>query len=471
MSNIESEDRKRPAVSTGASPAAKKNRFGAGAGSKPEHLAESSYEARTMDVRCNDSVHRSIDCCPLMHTVMDTWPVQRLRDIKQLGTTYLVYPSGDHSRFEHSLGVAYLAQEMCKRLQSKYPAFGVTDKDVLCVTLAGLCHDLGHGPFSHLYEEFREEVNAELERDSAKRELYKKFPPVKPNWSHERSSLMMIDAVLRDLGLGIDLKEENLDEPLLQIENILAAESIRCFSGSLQADDAILTNRDWIFIKECVYGGPIPEVLEHFGKNERIGRTNPKVEWLYDIVSNRYNGIDVDKVDYFARDQQRTLNDNGKVDVSIINEARVALAACADSDCSRCREGTMHYQICYPKKCVTRIIDFFKTRGILHEFVYQHKTTCAASCMVIDILKMADPYYLIPTDDLEVSLPISRAFSNPGAFDHLRDSIIEDISRSSAPELQPAKELAIRFKRRILYSKFRCFAESSITDRDGRNSF
>ena len=101
-----------------------------------------------------------------------------------------------------------------------------------------------------------------------------------------------------------------------------------------------------------------------------------------------------------------------------------------------------------------RVIDFYRNRGKYHEFVYQHKTSVAAGYMVMDILKLADPYFPIPTEKPNVHLPISRAFSNPHSFEMLRDSIVDNIAFSVAPELKEARELARRYKRRELYSKF-----------------
>lgn len=89
-------------------------------------------------IRYNDEIHLSIDICPLMKRIMDTWPVQRLHDLKQLGTAYMVYACATHTRFEHSIGVAHLARELGQRLRLRHPSFGVTNKDILCVTLAGL---------------------------------------------------------------------------------------------------------------------------------------------------------------------------------------------------------------------------------------------------------------------------------------------------------------------------------------------
>lgn len=142
---------------------------------------------------------------------------------------------------------------------------------------------------------------------------------------------MLVDAVLEELGVAIDMN--HLDEPLRQIANITSAKSIRCYWDECDDDDdekrnrEILTSRDWIFIKECIFGGPIQEVVERFGKKERIGRLDPRLEWLYDIVSNRHNGIDVDKVDYFARDARHTLNEAGMLDISISRQICIMMMA------------------------------------------------------------------------------------------------------------------------------------------------
>ncbi|MFA4875869.1 MAG: HD domain-containing protein [Methanoregula sp.] len=77
--------------------------------------------------------------------LLDTPPLQRLRRIKQLANAHLVYPSAMHTRFEHSLGVMHIAGRMAEQLQ-----FG--DDDVRAVRYAGLLHDVGHGPFSHVFE-------------------------------------------------------------------------------------------------------------------------------------------------------------------------------------------------------------------------------------------------------------------------------------------------------------------------------
>ena len=82
---------------------------------------------------------------------------QRLKDIKQLGLVYKVFPSVTHSRFEHSIGVAYLCKLAITKLKEEYEF--ITNKLVILVTLAGLLHDVGHGPQSHLFDQILEKKN------------------------------------------------------------------------------------------------------------------------------------------------------------------------------------------------------------------------------------------------------------------------------------------------------------------------
>lgn len=75
---------------------------------------------------------------------------QRLRRIKQLGMTNLVYPGALHTRFHHAIGATWLMVEAVKVLQSK--GITITKEEEQAVTIAILLHDIGHGPFSHALE-------------------------------------------------------------------------------------------------------------------------------------------------------------------------------------------------------------------------------------------------------------------------------------------------------------------------------
>ena len=84
--------------------------------------------------------------------LLGTPVVQRLRRIKQLGNTHLVYPSACHSRFEHTLGVLHIANRMAEKLR-------LNETDIEIIRYAALLHDIGHGPLSHNFETVLENIN------------------------------------------------------------------------------------------------------------------------------------------------------------------------------------------------------------------------------------------------------------------------------------------------------------------------
>jgi len=86
--------------------------------------------------------------------IIDTPIFQRLRRIRQLSGAHLIYPGAQHTRFEHSLGVMHIASMAGQVLAEKGV---VSSDDIQNLRLAGLLHDIGHGPFSHLFEEIFEE--------------------------------------------------------------------------------------------------------------------------------------------------------------------------------------------------------------------------------------------------------------------------------------------------------------------------
>ena len=86
--------------------------------------------------------------------IIDTPIFQRLRRIRQLSGAHLIYPGAQHTRFEHSLGVMHIASMAGQALAEKGV---VSSDDIQNLRLAGLLHDIGHGPFSHLFEEIFEE--------------------------------------------------------------------------------------------------------------------------------------------------------------------------------------------------------------------------------------------------------------------------------------------------------------------------
>lgn len=86
----------------------------------------------------------------VVQDIIDHPYFQRLRRIKQLGLSHLVYPGGLHNRFHHALGAMHLMSEAIDIIRDK--GHEITDEEARGLTLAILLHDIGHGPFSHALE-------------------------------------------------------------------------------------------------------------------------------------------------------------------------------------------------------------------------------------------------------------------------------------------------------------------------------
>jgi len=115
---------------------------------------------RYSNQRIQDSVHGLMEFHGMENVVIEvlrTPEIQRLRRVHQLGLAHLVFPGAEHSRFVHSLGASYLSMRFCKQLKETqgsylFKAF-VPDVESICdMGVAALCHDLGHGPLSHMWE-------------------------------------------------------------------------------------------------------------------------------------------------------------------------------------------------------------------------------------------------------------------------------------------------------------------------------
>lgn len=108
-------------------------------------------EKRVLRDAIHDYIH--VDHLVIWHLI-NSQEMQRLRRVKQLGGTYQVFQSAEHSRFVHSLGVYQVVRRM---LENEWLDNELNDYDKLCVMCAGLLHDIGHGPFSHSFESVFEE--------------------------------------------------------------------------------------------------------------------------------------------------------------------------------------------------------------------------------------------------------------------------------------------------------------------------
>jgi HD superfamily phosphohydrolase len=100
-----------------------------------------------------DPVWNNIRVDDLTLSLVDTEVFQRLRYVRQLGWTYLVYPGATHSRFEHALGTHHLSRRTLALLCEAEDAASISENEQAIVRCAALLHDVGHYPFSHALEE------------------------------------------------------------------------------------------------------------------------------------------------------------------------------------------------------------------------------------------------------------------------------------------------------------------------------
>jgi len=106
-----------------------------------------------------DPVHGYIELDKLILPLIDTPQVQRLRRIKQLGLSNLVYPGANHTRFEHSLGVMHLATMLTSQIDS------IENEEKEELRAAAFLHDIGHGPLSHVTESLIKQYTRERHED------------------------------------------------------------------------------------------------------------------------------------------------------------------------------------------------------------------------------------------------------------------------------------------------------------------
>ncbi|XP_039460162.1 deoxynucleoside triphosphate triphosphohydrolase SAMHD1-like isoform X2 [Oreochromis aureus] len=449
----------------------------------------------------NDPIHGHMALHPVLVKIIDTPEFQRLRNIKQLGGIYFVYPGASHNRFEHSIGVAHLAGELAKALKMKqekqieqleelkklkllmeltpeelklkelkHDDLGmlkkleklddkeleelknlkteefeklnkfkklrpedvekfeklrefkpneleklkeslISDRDVLCVQIAGLCHDLGHGPYSHFYDGmFMEAI-----RDKKGKEFNGK-------WEHEDASIEMFNHLL-----------DNTDG----LKDMMRKSGLK-----IEGDD----KTDLKFIEELIRG---PPRWPYKGRDE-------KKSFLYEIVSNKETGIDVDKFDYFARDCHHLGIRNNFDHQRFIMFARVCDV-----------NGRKH--ICSRDKEVANLYDMFHTRNSLHRRAYQHRVTKSVEIMIKDALLKADQYILTKGSG-GTTLCLSKAKTDMEAYTKLTDQVIERIlhpcSCSNEFTLSPLEEARMILQRIMSRDLYQFVGETKLKKED-----
>ncbi|KAG8742353.1 hypothetical protein FRC10_001634 [Ceratobasidium sp. 414] len=350
--------------------------------SEPEHLSQTSSSFDGYTRQFKDPVHDysykghpfafcfPVEIPPYLSCIVDTPQFQRLRELKQLGAAYYAFPgTNSPAHLTTVLNIALLsgapkltthdssARKMVEGLHARQPELGISQRDIKCVAIAGLCHDLGHGPFSHVWDN-------------------KFLPAVSTKWSHEMGSEMMFDAICSDYDVELTEDERN-------------------------------------FIKDLIRGRP----------NLSRGRIPPEKPFLFEIVANNRNGIDVDKFDYIQRDTHAVGNKMNDVTSRLIRSARV-----------------IDEQICYADKDWYMVSQLFESRFALHKMIYNHKSAKAVELMIIDALVQANAF-----------LRLADKIHIPEEYLHLNDSVLLEIERSNCPELAPSREIIRRIRTRQLY--------------------
>jgi len=335
-----------------------------------------------------DNIHGHIVVPPICQAVIDTPQFDRLRGLRQLGSAHYVYPAAKHSRWEHSLGVMHLAGQFINHLMLKKPGCA-NEVDRICVMLAGLCHDLGHGPFSHLWENFVSEA----------REGYK--------WRHEKTSLDMLDFIIKDNDLMPVFAQHGLAE------------------------------NDVTFVKEMIFG-PFQLGSDKEGEWPYLGR-GPEKFFLYEIVANKISSIDVDKWDYMLRD-------NAALSIGVTFDYRRFILH------SDIMEVEGRNRLCIRDKEAESVQEMFLDRVRLHRKGYQHRTIKIIDRMLLDAMLAADKHLELLKSKSGAVCPLSQACDDVLEFSKLSDDfLIRSVQFSSDPDMEEAKQILNKISKRQLY--------------------
>tara|TARA_B100000767_G_C19752979_1_gene531656 strand:- start:1125 stop:2225 length:1101 start_codon:yes stop_codon:yes gene_type:complete len=283
-----------------------------------------------------DIIHGYIEIDPICLKIIDTPEFQRLRNLKQLGLSYLIFPSANHTRFEHSIGVSFLSGLILTHLKKTQPELGITEREIQLIKIAGLCHDLGHGPFSHFFDNYL----------------------VKDYSNHEDRSCMILDYIINKYKLNIDNQDKTI-------------------------------------------------IFNMINPKENIKNKG----FLYKIVNNKDNGIDVDKFDYVKRDSFYLGMSFGFDSSRIIKHVRI-----------------INNQICFLDKTFFDIQELFEVRDKLHQRVYQHHTNTILDYMMKDIFL-----------DLNKNIDFKKICNNPKLFCRIDDNYIWNLENKILENIKNRK--------------------------------
>lgn len=279
-----------------------------------------------------DPVHGYIELDQdLMDLIVDTRPFQRLRYVRQLSATHLVYPGANHTRFEHSLGVYHLARTVLQNLRSE-PYFpremDAHELDRIQRTLecAALLHDIGHPPFSHISEHLLDTIALTTQLQS-----------------HGLADAF--DAA----GVTPSPIEESAPHELLSC--LIVLERYQNELRSMGVDP----------LDVCAH------ILGYSLEYERGG------EWQYGVAAQiLHSPIDVDRLDYITRDNQMT-----GADVLSFDTERML-----DSYTSHPDTG-----LALSDKALSTIGNYLESRIAIYMWVTQHHKSVYANVLLGELLK------------------------------------------------------------------------------------
>ena len=207
----------------------------------------------------HDTVHGSVKLDELALQLIDEPFMQRLNSIRQLGLCYLVFPGANHSRLEHSLGAYHLAGRVCRELEAD-----PTEANLL--RAAGMLHDVGHGPFSHVLETV-------LHQKTGK--------------NHMEIGTGIIEGKLESY-----LGEENRIPEILESNGISPGDISRLITGSSKAP--------------TLYDFPFPRAAEKGMGEDALPHY---------IKQLMHSTVDIDQIDYLLRDSHYTGVAHGGIDI------------------------------------------------------------------------------------------------------------------------------------------------------------
>ncbi|MFN4133589.1 MAG: HD domain-containing protein [Candidatus Hadarchaeales archaeon] len=175
----------------------------------------------------HDPVHGSMKMGGIILALTDTAEVQRLRGIKQLGLANIAFPGANHSRFEHALGTAHLAESVGK-------ALGLKASEREMVMVAALLHDIGHAPFSHTLEylivDFLKKDHMEITGEIIEGEL-----SVSPEEELEKIGVPTVNEIMEKRGI-----------PTEEVSQLLLGKHRKKYLGELLHSEVDVDQMDYL---------------------------------------------------------------------------------------------------------------------------------------------------------------------------------------------------------------------------------